>query len=36
METSFSGPPEYVAQGDRVLMIGSASRLLKNCPNGAR
>ena len=27
METShFQVPPEYVAQGDRVLMIGSASR----------
>jgi len=24
VETSFPGPPEYVAQGDRVLMIGSA------------
>lgn len=24
METHFRGPPEFVAQGDRVLMIGSA------------
>jgi len=29
METSFSGPPEYVAQGDRVLMIGSAKGKVK-------
>jgi uncharacterized protein len=29
METSFSGPPEYVAQGDRVLMIGSATGRIK-------
>ena len=29
METSFPGPPEYVAQGDRVLMIGSARGRIK-------
>jgi ketosteroid isomerase-like protein len=29
METSFPGPPEYVAQGDRVLMIGSATGRIK-------
>jgi uncharacterized protein len=29
METSFSGPPEYVARGDRVLMIGSATGRIK-------
>ena len=29
VETSFPGPPEYVAQGDRVLMIGSAKGRIK-------
>jgi uncharacterized protein len=29
METSFPAPPEYVAQGDRVLMIGSAKGKIK-------
>jgi uncharacterized protein len=29
METSFPAPPEYVAQGDRVLMIGSARGKIK-------
>jgi len=29
METHFKGPPEFVAQGDRVLMIGSASGKVK-------
>jgi uncharacterized protein len=29
METTFPGPPEYVAQGDRVLMIGSATGKIK-------
>src|SRR5260221_8116061 len=26
LETSFPVPPEYVAQGDRVLVVGSAER----------
>jgi ketosteroid isomerase-like protein len=29
VETSFPGPPEYVAQGDRVLVIGSATGRIK-------
>jgi uncharacterized protein len=29
VETSFPGPPEYVALGDRVLMIGSATGRIK-------
>jgi ketosteroid isomerase-like protein len=29
METSFPSPPEYVAQGDRVLMIGTATGKIK-------
>ena len=29
VETAFSGPAEYVAQGDRVLMIGSATGRIK-------
>jgi uncharacterized protein len=29
METSFPEPPEYVAQGDRVLVIGSATGKVK-------
>jgi uncharacterized protein len=29
METSFPEPPEYVAQGDRVLAIGSATGKIK-------
>ncbi len=29
LETSFSQPPEFVAQGDRVLMIGLASGKVK-------
>jgi uncharacterized protein len=29
METSFPKPPEYVAQGDRVLVIGSATGKIK-------
>jgi ketosteroid isomerase-like protein len=29
METTFPGPPEYVAQGNRVLMIGSATGKIK-------
>jgi len=29
METSFPGPPEYVAQGDRVLIVGVATGKIK-------
>ena len=29
METSFPAPPEYVAQGDRVLVVGSAEGTIK-------
>src|SRR5471030_1495508 len=29
METSFPEPPEFVAQGDRVLVIGSAKGKIK-------
>ena len=29
METSFPTPPEYVAQGDRVLVVGSAEGTIK-------
>jgi uncharacterized protein len=29
METSFPGPPEYVAQGDRVMVIGFARGRIK-------
>lgn len=29
METSFPEPPEFVAQGDRVLVIGSATGTVK-------
>jgi ketosteroid isomerase-like protein len=29
LETSFPEPPEYVAQGDRVLVIGSATGKIK-------
>jgi ketosteroid isomerase-like protein len=29
VETSFPAPPEYVAQGDQVLMIGSAIGRIK-------
>ncbi len=29
METSFAEPPEYVAQGDQVMMIGSATGKVK-------
>lgn len=29
LETSFPAPPEYVAQGDRVLVVGSAEGTIK-------
>ena len=29
LETSFPAPPEYVAQGDRVLVVGSAQGTIK-------
>src|SRR6202023_654858 len=29
METSFPGPPEYVAQGDRVMVVGVATGKIK-------
>jgi ketosteroid isomerase-like protein len=29
LETSYPGPPEYVAQGDRVLVIGRATGKVK-------
>ena len=29
METSFPEPPEYVAQGDRVLVVGFATGRIK-------
>jgi ketosteroid isomerase-like protein len=29
LETSYPGPPEYVAQGDRVLVIGRATGRVK-------
>jgi ketosteroid isomerase-like protein len=29
VETSYPEPPEFIAQGDRVLVAGFASRLLK-------
>jgi ketosteroid isomerase-like protein len=29
LETSYPGPPEYVAQGDRVLVIGRATGSVK-------
>jgi hypothetical protein len=29
METTFPEPPEFVAQGDRVLMVGSAKGRIK-------
>ena len=29
LETSFPAPPEYVAQGDRVLVVGSAEGKMK-------
>jgi uncharacterized protein len=33
METSFPEPPEYVAQGDRVLVIGFATGTIKATNN---
>ena len=30
LETSFPVPPEYVAQGDRVLVVGSAEGTIKS------